>query len=144
MFDKVISRRFLVTDLKPCFLSVACVAEANLTQLGITVRIQVSDPTSNIFFLFNTPFRVITNYVVKLLETREGIKNCSTYYNLCGNSHNLHKPFSSLRKKCPNTEFFLVRIFPQSVQARENTDQKKLHIWSSFVQCILLIFGKIC
>ena len=41
----------------------------------------------------------------------------------------------SLREKCPNTEFFLVRIFPYSdwirkspysVRIRENMDQKKL------------------
>ena len=35
---------------------------------------------------------------------------------------------SALREKCPNTEFFLVRIFPYSVRVRENTEQKKLHI----------------
>ena len=33
-----------------------------------------------------------------------------------------------LRERCPNTEFFLVRIFLYSVQIRENTDQKKLRI----------------
>ena len=40
---------------------------------------------------------------------------------------------------CPNTEFFLVRIFPHSdwirrdtkyFRMRENTDQKKLRIWT--------------
>ena len=31
----------------------------------------------------------------------------------------------TLREKRPNTEFFLVRIFPYSAQMRENTDQKK-------------------
>ena len=34
----------------------------------------------------------------------------------------------TLREKCPNTEFFLVRIFMYSVQIEENTDQKKLRI----------------
>ena len=38
-------------------------------------------------------------------------------------------------QKCPNTEFFLVRIFPYSVQIRETTDQKKLRIWTLFTQC---------
>ena len=55
----------------------------------------------------------------------------------------------SLCEKCPNTEFFLVRISrirteygeirsisPYSVQMRENTDQKKLLIWTLFRQCI--------
>ena len=35
----------------------------------------------------------------------------------------------TLRKKCPNTEFFLVRIFLYS-------DQKKLRIWIIFTECI--------
>ena len=35
-----------------------------------------------------------------------------------------------LPEKCPNTEFFLVRIFPHS-------DQKKLRIWTLFTQCLL-------
>ena len=34
----------------------------------------------------------------------------------------------SLREKCPNSEFFLVLIFPYSVRIQENTDQKKLLI----------------
>ena len=33
-------------------------------------------------------------------------------------------PKESLREKCPNTQLFLVRIFPYSVQIRGNTDQK--------------------
>ena len=32
--------------------------------------------------------------------------------------------------KCPNTEFFLVLIFLYSDWIRENTDQKKLRIWT--------------
>ena len=56
----------------------------------------------------------------------------------------------SLREKCPNTEFFLVRIFslsdwirrdteilrisPHSVRMRENTGQLKLRIWTLFTQ----------
>ena len=62
-------------------------------------------------------------------------------------------------EKCPNTEFFLVRICPYldwmrivlrispySVRMRENTNQKKLRIWTLFTQCklkpimLLLIF----
>ena len=39
-----------------------------------------------------------------------------------------------LREKCPNTEFFLVRIFLYSVRMQENTDQKKLRIWTLFTQ----------
>ena len=32
-------------------------------------------------------------------------------------------------------EFFQVRIFPYSVQIRENADQKKLEVWT-LVQCL--------
>ena len=39
----------------------------------------------------------------------------------------------SLREKCPNTEFF---SGPYSVRMRQNTDQKKLHIWTLFTQCL--------
>ena len=38
------------------------------------------------------------------------------------------KPMFALHERCPNTEFFLVRIFPPS-------DQKKLRIWTLFTQC---------
>ena len=40
----------------------------------------------------------------------------------------------ALREKCPNTEFLLVYIFPYSNWIRENTDQKKLRIWTLFTQ----------
>ena len=40
----------------------------------------------------------------------------------------------SLCENCPNTEFFLVRIF--SVLGL-NTDQKILRIWTLFTQCFL-------
>ena len=44
------------------------------------------------------------------------------------------KPWA-LREKCPNKELFLVRIFLYSVQTQENTEQKKLRIWTLFRQC---------
>ena len=40
----------------------------------------------------------------------------------------------ALCEKCPNMEFFLVCVFPYSVQIREQTDQKKLRIWTLFTQ----------
>ena len=55
-----------------------------------------------------------------------------------------HLRKDSLRQKCPKTEFFLVRSFPHSDwirrdtshpdsdRMRENTDQKKLCIWTLF------------
>ena len=45
----------------------------------------------------------------------------------------------TLREKCPNTEIFLVTeyeemrsICPYSVRMRQNTDEKKLRIWTLF------------
>ena len=38
----------------------------------------------------------------------------------------------SLRKMCPNKEFFLVCILLYSVRIRECTDEKKLRIWTLF------------
>ena len=43
-----------------------------------------------------------------------------------------------LSENCPNTEFFLTRIFLYSVPIQENTDQKKLRIWTLFKQCKLV------
>ena len=43
----------------------------------------------------------------------------------------------TLREKCPNTEFFLVRI-------QENTDQKKLRIWTLFMQYKLVNLQMVC
>ena len=44
--------------------------------------------------------------------------------------------FTSMREKCPNTEFVLVHIFLYSVQIQEKMDQKKLRIWTLFKQCM--------
>ena len=75
-----------------------------------------------------------------------------------------HKVFSckltinplSLREKCPNTEFFcfifsrirteygeIRSISPYSVRMLENTDQKKLHIWTLFTQCLCRFYHKV-
>ena len=51
--------------------------------------------------------------------------------------------FLVLREKCPNTEFFLVRIFLYSVRILENTEQKKLGIWALSTQCGRLVVGLI-
>ena len=41
---------------------------------------------------------------------------------------------STLRKKCPKTEVFLVCIFLYSVPIQKNTNQKNLRIWTLFTQ----------
>ena len=45
---------------------------------------------------------------------------------------------STVCEKFRNTEFFLVRIFLCSVRIQEDTDQKKLHIWTLFMQWRLM------
>ena len=62
------------------------------------------------------------------------------YFHIVFNLYHTTGLYNSLREKCPNTEFSLVRIFlhsnlilrfsPYSVQMQENTDQKKLHVWT--------------
>ena len=51
--------------------------------------------------------------------------------------------FLVLREKCPNTEFFLVRIFLYSARILENKEQKKLGIWGLSTQCEQLVVGLI-
>ena len=67
------------------------------------------------------------------------IQNARYTYRLCIQSTSLYlvrirevtnRKNSSLRKKCLNTEFLLVRIFP-------NTDQEKLLIRIFFAQCVI-------
>ena len=45
----------------------------------------------------------------------------------------------TLREKCPNTEFFLVHVFPCSLRIQENMDQKKLRIWKNTFHAVSLI-----
>ena len=40
----------------------------------------------------------------------------------------------TLREKCPNAEFFLIRIFLYLVEVQEKTDEKKLRIWTLLTQ----------
>ena len=42
----------------------------------------------------------------------------------------------SLPEKYPNAEHFLVRILLYSDWMQENTDQKKLDLWTFFTQCM--------
>ena len=43
--------------------------------------------------------------------------------------------YTTLREKCPNTEFFRVHIFAYADWIRENTDQEKRCIWTLFTYC---------
>ena len=56
---------------------------------------------------------------------------------------------TTLLEKCPNTGFFSGLYFPvfglnteiYSVRVQENTDQKKLRIWTFFTQCYVSVFS---
>ena len=51
--------------------------------------------------------------------------------------------FPPLREKCQNTEFFVVCIFLYLDWMQENTDQKKLSIWTLFTHCTRLLITSI-
>ena len=95
-------------------------------------------------------------HVYQLLNSRSDLKNrCSLFWRttfcFCkspsywyihllfwsGIGLNECKKDRSLREKCPNTEFFLVRIFLYSFRIQESMDQKNLRIWTLFTQWLL-------
>ena len=45
-----------------------------------------------------------------------------------------HERLRALRETCPSVELFLVRTFLYSERTEENTNQKKLRIWTLFTQ----------
>ena len=47
------------------------------------------------------------------------------------NAKNIHVKEIAMREKCPNTQFFLVRIFLYSVRIQKSADQKRTRIWTS-------------
>ena len=63
------------------------------------------------------------------LKFSSGFVKCILEYcSGSGGGNGYHPGLSTLREKCPKTEFFLVRIFPYSGLMRENTDHKTLRI----------------
>ena len=60
--------------------------------------------------------------------------NYIVYINSPSRASSVIEDSHTLREKCLNTEFFLVRIFRHS-------DQKKLHIWTLFTQWHLLLLA---
>ena len=105
-------------------------------------------------FLQNTSGQLLLKHWVKVCHQWSKnwfvCSNCTLVWQnktclRCSKCRNANK--KTLREKCPNTEFFLVRVFPlsdwiwrdtsispYSVQIRENTNQKKLCIWTLFTQ----------
>ena len=68
----------------------------------------------------------------KYFSMRSPTENMFHAENECDSDNDINH-FITQREKCPNTEFFLVRIFPYSVQIQENTDQEKFLIWIFFL-----------
>ena len=67
------------------------------------------------------------------------IRRLSVNFKTLVNLHT-HICYFTLRDKCPNAEFFLVFLFRYSTWVCENTDQRKLRIWTLFTQCHCVIF----
>ena len=90
------------------------------TQCGtFLIQLDILDHLSGIpsitnYFLYISSLE-IKNEIHKWKPKKCSCRICKTF-------------FPTLREKCPNTEFFLVRM-------RENTDHKKLRIWTLFMQC---------
>ena len=75
-------------------------------------------------FSYRTPL-VATSWVLTGIFCMKKTKHFLNQLTLSTHAANLAHYFrNSMRKKCPNTEFFLLHIFPYSVEMRENTDQK--------------------
>ena len=104
--------------------------------------------------LFPYKKKIFHEYLVKLLRMGISLKNVfpgilagpsKLWMAICNHEYLKSEAFwhtsginkswaGSVREKCPNTEFFLVRISMYSVWMWENTDQKKLHIWTLLKQ----------
>ena len=74
----------------------------------------------NIYLPFSAPVKVIStdhitakNPMTSILSTRDFMT-----------SFGRDARYNTLREKCPNTAFFMVRISPYSVRIGENTDLK--------------------
>ena len=84
----------------------------------------------------------ISNSFNTVFELKHGVPQGSVVWPLFFNIRNYDLFYFidawELREKYPNPKFFLIRTFrsksPYSVQIRENTDQKKLRIWTLFTQ----------
>ena len=81
------------------------------------------------FFLVNISSNVFFSKFYKHLHKYSRILISFSY-----NTSELRKTLSYNGQKCPNTELFLVRIFLYSDRIQENKDQKKLRIWTLFMQ----------
>ena len=78
-----------------------------------------------------------TRTFFKCLTWYEIVHGTAKYmYDVFVSNGNSFYQYCALYKNCPNTEFFLVRIFLYSVRIQENTNQKKLRIWTLFTQCV--------
>ena len=58
----------------------------------------------------------------------------------CSRNMTTQQIWNSLREKCPNTEFFQLRIFLCSDRIRRFSDQKKVLIWTLFTQWLFWLW----
>ena len=89
----------------------------------------------------------LTIPTIEFVFHRRRFKGHDLYFFLANLRIYHHWELPILREKCPNTEFLLVCIFlysdwirrrsksPDLVRIKENSDQKKLRIWTPFAQC---------
>ena len=125
-----------LTDLDLCFVDrdlSKSKFRTNFTAVWVLVFQKYHTDTGHLFYLvqlgqFAEPSRYDITYTSDMAE--------GSKYSCCTNvigwvSKCPDIIWVSLRDKCPNTVFFLVRM-------RENTDQKKFRIWTLFTQCFYL------
>ena len=95
--------------------------------------------TSPFVWVHIFPFQFNEKITPKTRQRRLQLKIGKTICNCCPAYTNPKKLFRlwypTMREKCPNTEFSLVRIFLYSVRIQENTDQRKPRSRTFFTQC---------
>ena len=91
--------------------------------------------TSPVVWVDIFPFQFNEKITPKTRQRRLQLKigNCCPAYTNPKKLFRLWYP--TMREKCPNTEFSLVRIFLYSVRIQENTDQRKPRSRTFFTQC---------
>ena len=107
-----------------------------LTLLGLKLgTLEILNMLHNLFILRETCISQFVPIFMFNIRTLKREAKCRWFFvsislSICEWLLDKDDSVSSLREKCPNTKFFLVRTFLYS-------DQKKLRIWTFFTQCFL-------
>ena len=86
-------------------------------------------------------FLVIISCFTFPLFYNYGFSMETVWVNINFERRDLHSNIVFTDSVWPNMEFFLVCIFLYSYWIQENTDQKKLRIWTLFTQCYFAILN---